>query len=216
MMNIDLPYTFNKNTMYPFIESVINNRMEPKSGKIRFIFNKLGFIEPSGVTILSNVIEWLKQRNVKITFSVPKNKKTAPTEGIEYLDDSMFFKHYLGRNLTKNACVRNTTLPLEFIAYDQSYGWKENTFIPWLSSRLFVSNHSLADIDVSFGEIFNNIRDHAEENTGCIYAQHYPRKDQIKISISDFGVGIPNTMRRINNKYSDGEALEKAIEDGVS
>lgn len=216
MLEVSIPYSFNENTMYSFIESVIDEKMIPKDNIIKFDFRNLNFIEPAGVTILTNLVEWLKRRKVRVEFTYPKDTNQEPTKGIKYLDDSMFFNHYLKENLTSNPNVRITTMPLEFIAYDASYGWLDRDFIPWLSGRLNISNSSLGEIKTCFGEIFNNIRDHADENTGCIFAQHYPNKDKIQISISDFGIGIPNNIRKVYPGISDSTALERAIEEGVS
>jgi len=66
------------------------------------------------------------------------------------------------------------------------------------------------------GEIFNNIKDHSSENIGSIYAQHYPNKNLLIFSIADFGVGIPQNIRKINNELSDEEALGFAIIEGVT
>lgn len=216
MLVVNLPYTFNKSTMYSFINAVIDSDMIPKDSEIKFNFNNLNFIEPSGVTILSNLIEWLRQKGVQVIFTYPEDTITNPTKGIKYLDDSMFFQHYLDKCLTQHAEVRSTTMPLKLIDYDESYQWIDFRFIPWLSERLLISPHSLTDIKVSVGEIFNNIRDHAGEKTGCIFAQHYPNKKRLKISISDFGIGIPNTIRREYPSLNDEQALRKAIEEGVS
>lgn len=216
MLTVNIPYSFNKNTMYNFIDTVIDSEMKPKGDKITFSFNNLGFIEPPGVTILSNLIEWLMQREVKVKFSYPNDSEKSPTKGIKYLDDSDFFKHYLGKNITENAMVRSTTIPLKHIDYDQSYTWLDQKFTFWLSNALNLESDNLGDIKMSFGEIFNNIRDHAKERTGCIFAQHYPNKRKIHISISDFGVGIPNTIRREYPLLNDEDALIKSIEEGVS
>lgn len=216
MLTINIPYSFKAITMYAFIDSVIDSDMNPRDNEIIFSFHNLGFIEPSGVTILSNLIEWLKKRKVNVRFAYPTDSNMTPTQGIKYLDDSQFFKHYLGKNITKNASVRSTTNPIKLIDYDQSYMWLEKEFITWLSRNLNVKPTNLADVKVSFGEIFNNIRDHANEITGCIFAQHYPNKEKLIISISDFGVGIPSTIRREYPNLSDEECLEKAIEEGVS
>src|SRR5690606_13738642 len=76
--------------------------------------------------------------------------------------------------------------------------------------------NTLTTIRTCFGEIFNNIQDHAQESTGCIFAQHYPNKNQIKIAISDFGIGIPDNIRRINPSLQDHYAIEKASEEGFT
>jgi anti-sigma regulatory factor (Ser/Thr protein kinase) len=214
-MIVDLPFNFSRQTMYSFLQEVISNDLEPKNDYIGLNFKELRFIEPSGITILSNLIEWFYKKGVSVAIYFPRDPREI-YRAIKYLDDSFFFKRYADTFVTKNNKARTTTFPLETVTHDRSYQWLDNSFIPWLSRELKVPAMSLTDIKVCFGEIFNNIRDHSNEMTGCIFAQHYPNKKEIIISISDFGVGIPNTMRRIHPSLRDDEAILKSIEEGVT
>ena len=127
----------------------------------------------------------------------------------------MFFNRYLRKTLYNNSRVRKTTLELQNVTYSGSYQWLGSTFIPWLSKEMCLSQSSLDTIKMCFGEIFNNINDHAEENIGCIFAQHYPRINEIQISISDFGIGIPNTIRKVDPFLTDTEAIEKLLKKAI-
>ncbi|PAE17306.1 hypothetical protein CHH91_04690 [Virgibacillus sp. 7505] len=214
MLKVYIPEKFKKTTMHILINKVIDSDMMPKSKDISFDFNRLSFIEPAGVTILSNLFEWLMIRGVKVTLTGPKEMSQA----LRFLDDSMFFKHYLNETFSKNAAIRPTTSPLNVINYDESFSYLDNTLLPYLSDMLSVNVKSIVDMKTSFGEIFNNIRDHANEKCGCIFAQRYPNRvpDEIVISVSDFGVGIPETIRRVHPSLNDSEALVHAIVEGVS
>ncbi|MCY7789109.1 ATP-binding protein [Bacillus inaquosorum] len=213
-----VPYRFTRDTMGVLIDKVISSDFEPKDQKIRFDFCDLDFIEPSGVTILGNIIEWLKARGVSITITAPKIVPNGKYSPLKYLDDSMFFNRYVGEPLyEKNASVRNTTLELQNVTYGGSFQWLESKFTPWLAREMgYLRHETVEPIRMCFGEIFNNINDHAEENIGCIFAQHYPKNNQIQISISDFGIGIPNSIRKVDPFLTDSEALKKAVEEGYS
>lgn len=215
MLRVDIPSKFQRETMYSLLSSVIDNDLNPVDHNIELNFTKLRFIEPSGITILSNLFEWLKRQGVNITLIHPKGPfpKKNP---IQFLDDSGFFERYLKYSLTSNPSRRSTTMPLKLVAYNNSYQWLDNDFTFWLSNQLGVSSESLTNIKISFGEIFNNIRDHAQENTGCIFAQHYPANDEVKIAISDFGIGIPKNVRKIEPSLLDDQALEKATTEGFT
>ncbi|QAT66804.1 ATP-binding protein [Bacillus glycinifermentans] len=216
LLNVKLPYRFTKDTMGGLIDKVITKDFFPKDQEITFDFCSLDYIEPSGVTILSNLFEWLKARDVRVKLKTPKKVPIGRDSGLKYLDDSMFFNRYLRKTLYNNSRVRKTTLELQNVTYSGSYQWLGSTFIPWLSKEMCLSQSSLDTIKMCFGEIFNNINDHAEENIGCIFAQHYPRINEIQISISDFGIGIPNTIRKVDPFLTDTEAIEKAVEEGYS
>ena len=51
---------------------------------------------------------------------------------------------------------------------------------------------------------------------GVIFAQHYPRENQINIALADFGIGIPITVRTKLPNLDDNEAIIKAVESGFT
>lgn len=213
-LTVYVPYDFNRESMNTFIDQIIDPDFIPKSKHLKIDFSKMNFIEPAGVTILSNIFHWLRAREVRVDIVYPKF--ADPTGGVKFLDDAMFFKKYLSKTLYPFSSVRKTTLELQDVTIDRSYQWLDTKFTPWLAERMNLNISSFHAIKMSVGEIFNNIRDHSDENIGCIFAQHYPRINKIKINISDFGVGIPETIRRVSQSLNDDEALEKAIVDGFS
>lgn len=215
-MKVALPKSFNRHTMYDLLNSVITSNLQPKDNEIDFDFRELTFIEPSGVTILSNLFEWLYKEKVRINIFCPNEFGSGKNKAIKFLDDSMFFKKYCNLTLSEKPIVRATTMPLELISWERSFQWLDGNFTYWLSSRLCVTPQSLTNIKMCFGEIFNNINDHAQQNIGCVFAQHYPKNNEIKIAISDFGVGIPDNIRKISPSLQDHQALLKAIEEGFT
>ena len=65
-------------------------------------------------------------------------------------------------------------------------------------------------------EIFHNVDFHAGIDTGCTFSEHFPKQQRICIAISDWGVGIPRNVRRIENVASDAAALEMAAKEGFT
>lgn len=53
-----LPQAFNADTMYPFLSQVVDEQRNAKCSKVIFDFDRLKFIEPVGIVVLSNVIEY--------------------------------------------------------------------------------------------------------------------------------------------------------------
>jgi len=212
-LEVFLPGRFNRASMYQLIGDIIDQDQLPKSEKVILNFSTLGFIEPVGVTVLSNVTEWLLKKGVHLTYRTPSDLNSR--ESLRYLDDSLFFRRYVGEKFRPTAKPRNTTIPLELVTYQESYRWFEK-ILYWLSLKLNVSTRALSTIKVCLQEIFNNINDHSQENIGCVTAQHYPRNNCIVVAISDFGVGIPYNIQKIHPSLSDHLALQKASEEGVS
>lgn len=86
----------------------------------------------------------------------------------------------------------------------------------WLQRQTGRQN-AFSSICLSIDEIFNNISDHSTEQIGSISGQYYPRKKEIVITISDFGIGIPTTIRnKYKLGYGDNKLIEYALEEGVS
>ncbi|MNW51809.1 Histidine kinase-, DNA gyrase B-, and HSP90-like ATPase [compost metagenome] len=214
-MKVYLPKYFNRNTMYELVASVLDEDMIPKSKEFEFDFTTLNFIRPVGVTVLSNLIGKLKKHGSRVgfTYYMPDRKKRFCP--MAFLDDSMFFKHYLHETLDANSSLRPTTLPLADVTYEASYQYLDNT-ISWLAGKLSLTKESLGDLKASLGEIFNNIIDHSSENAGSVFIQQYPKEDKVMVSISDFGVGIPSSIQNIVSGIDDAEALRLAIKEGFT
>ncbi|MGY3718641.1 ATP-binding protein [Sutcliffiella cohnii] len=215
-MQIDLPRRLNRETMYVLLQKVITKDREPVADELVFNFNTLSiWIEPCGVTILSNLIHWLENRRVKVGI-IPGEVNPMKDSPNKFLDDSKFFEEHIGEKLTESAQVCSTTLPLRQVNAENPTGWIFNEFIPWLSRQLGVPAKRLDTIRVYMEEILNYIRDHADKLTGCIFAQYIPANHEVLISISDFGVGIPYNVQKKHPSLTENEAIRKAVERGFS
>lgn len=212
-VTVPLPFSFNAKNIHVLLEGALDSDLNPAADKVIFDFSKLNFADPTAITVLSNVVEYLKQkRGAKVYF----RNFNYPTEGNKFLDDSGFFLRYVGQPAFKGSKLRSTTLPLEMVTYDRSYPWIYNTFAEWISDRVGLSKASFASINVCLQEIFNNISDHSGEKIGCVFTQHYPQKGEVMLTISDFGVGIPFNVRKVAPEVTDAEALEKAVVEGFT
>lgn len=203
--------------MTGFIESILDNELKPKRNHIIIDFTNLSFITPEGVVILHNIALWLTRNNVKTQFQIPRlSNSPGQANALKYLDDTGFFQLHLHERLWNSSKLRSTTIEIKEVAIEQYIQWLNFTFFPWLSGRLNQQETGFAELNTCLQEIFNNIRDHSQEDIGCVFAQHYPAKNRVDISISDFGVGIPNTVKKVNALVSDEKALALATEEGFT
>ncbi len=178
--------------------------------EICFDFSNLNFIRPTGMAFLCNMVDWLASLECKVFFQ----GHTALTAPLRYLDDSQFFNMKLGANIRINARCRSTTFQLQQVRHSDSSASLALKFLPWLADRLDATPQavSLQDIKTCSMELFNNIRDHTQFDIGCICAQHYPRDNQVEIAIADFGLGIPNSVRKIRPEMTeDASAITEAF-----
>lgn len=210
-----LPKDLTRKSINKLMIDVLDKDKEPIYKKVTIDFTTLSFIQPAGVVAIDNMISWLHKKDVEVVFrhftDIHNNKDVT-----KYLDDSGFFKKYLGECLVEDANLRPTTIPLQNVTYEQSHSWLRNIFTPWLAGQLNVKISTLGNIEMCLGEIFNNIQDHSYENIGCLYAQHFPQKKLLTFCIADFGVGIPYNVRKVHPEYTDSEALKQAIVEGFT
>jgi len=180
--------------------------------EIEIDFSDVTFVSPPNVAFLSNFSHWFKQAGSSVTFSNMQQNR----EATKYLDDSGFFLTHLGKRLNVDGKCRATTMELKQIEKTHSHGWLEYDFLPWIMASSGLSKASLAEVKTCIQELFNNISDHTPFEVGCFFGQWYPKEKRIVISISDFGAGIPQNVKKIVPDLDDDRAIIKAVEDGFS
>lgn len=207
-----LPQRFNADTMLPFLSEVVDEQRDAKCSKVVFDFARLKFVEPVGIVVLSNVIEYFRLLKCKVAFK--NHSHSSP--GIQFLDDSLFFQQYLGNKLFSKSRTRPTTIPLNLIHSRRAQDYLLNTLMPWVGDAVGMSSDSLVGTRVSLEEILQNVKDHSGVEVGCTFAQHFPNRNRIQIAISDFGSGIPSVVRTKLPHKSDAAALRLACEEGFT
>jgi anti-anti-sigma regulatory factor len=210
---IKIPIKFDLSATRGFVRGIVGASGTPNDKSFLFDFSKINFIDGSGYTVLSNTLGWLLSQGCEIYFI---NHQDTKRTVISYLDDCGFFYNYTGKSLRYEACARGSTIPCTTIKHASAFGWLENTFSPWISYELNVSHGALTSIRTCIKELFNNINDHSMQDTGFVHVQHYPNLKKIGITVSDFGTGIPNTIRKRFGHMSDGAAILLASQDGVT
>lgn len=209
---VSLPRDFDGQAMAIVVKDLINETGNKLPKEITFNFQSLGFIRPAGVAFLNNLVRWLQEKGAKVFFSGLDLHHAS----IQYLDDSLFFEHHMGQKLRPLARLRSTTLPLREVKHAESHMWLRMSFVPWLAERLGIPAQSLGEIQTCVSELFNNIKDHTRYDIGCIFVQHFPKEDRVIIAVSDFGSGIPSSVRKVAPDLDDVQAIKKAVEEGFS
>jgi anti-anti-sigma regulatory factor len=213
MQIVTIPRKFNESAVHKFTAGFVSQSGEPLNHKIVFDFGSLDFIDGTGFTMLCNAIEWLAFNGCEILFRGHGNETR---QGIIYLDRCGFFQSYIGNKLSLSNRPLDTAIPCISVTHANAHGWIHSTLSPWLCRNLNVNDDRLPSIRTLVKEIFNNIADHSTCNTGFIHVQHYPNIRQIRLTVSDFGQGIPSTMRRSFGYMKDSEAIFKACQEGVT
>ena len=209
--NFILPKRLDSNNVYVALQQFLDaNPVFPTL--VNVDFSRVTFIRPPNVAFLSNFTNFFTQRGSKVNFS----GMVVARQAIKYLDDSGFFETHLGERLHPNSRCRPTTFPLQTVARADSHGWLEFNFLPWLVAKSGLTKTSLAEVKTCIQELLNNICDHTQFDEGCIFGQWYPNENQIIVSIADFGIGIPENVRKVEPHLDDNAALIRAVQDGFS
>lgn len=209
---VPIPQYFKAESLQRFLPNLIGPNKDPLHNRVFLDFKNLTFIAGDGITVLSNTIEWLLKRGVSVSFV----NHIPITDPIKYLDDCGFFKTYLGNELSPFATVRETTIPLRKVRPAECHFWLDQDVTCWLAHKLGTTPSSLAEIRTCIKEIFNNIIDHSMEDLGCVHIQWHPNINDIHIAISDFGWGIPASIRQKFTVDDDGDAILLATQEGVT
>lgn len=203
MYNIVIPQRLTDEVIAEFNKEVLDHMNFYLPHEVNFQFEQLEFIEPSGVVTLWNMVDLIEQEyGSTIYYSCPADFERYPRRyaAVDYLDDSLFFQKVMGKKLHRLSKERSTTNGLTKLKkgnFNQQY--IDNT-ISWLKCDVNLKEKSFSFLETALSEVFNNIIDHSGSPIGgCSFAQHYPNKKRIMLSIGDYGVGIANKMK---NKFS--------------
>lgn len=215
-MNILLPERLNRTTMFLLLKQVIDETGDPLHKKYDFHFTKCRrFIEPIGVTFIHNLVRWLYSKDIPVTFTYTTDLKILrnPLEPQRFLDDCGFFEMHINEKIYQHSSLRPTTVSVQDVFMDKFPAWLRTFFVPWIAQSINKTPEELATLKTCLEEIFNNVRDHARKETSCVFAQHFPQKNCITISIADIGVGIINHIQSHEeySNYTDEEALRSAV-----
>lgn len=212
--DVVLPRELDELAIIDCIAKCVSTHGAPKHKEVSFDFSSVSFVKPTGVTAFANLIRWLLKWGCIVSFVGTQSM----TRALKYLDDSQFFKKYLGKTLGICSSIRETTIELAELKADSRHQWVDCVLLPWLNLRLGIDTDGhLPEFRVCIEEVFNNITDHSGEQTACAFAQHYPRLNAIELSISDFGVGIPyNVRKKLQHAIPAPHAIQQAVLEGFS
>jgi anti-sigma regulatory factor (Ser/Thr protein kinase) len=86
-----------------------------------------------------------------------------------------------------------------------------------LSAIRHFKRSDLSAMEWAINEIADNVINHSESSVGgFIQLTNHSQRKQIEVVVADSGIGIPTTIRSAHPEYSDSEALDSAIREGVT
>lgn len=175
-------------------------------------FGQIEYIYTVQLASLACLIEEYHQAGILIEFINCIHSPISP-----YLEEIKFFQYWTEEfDRTKYTEVRNRnciclwkvhfSMISPFVNHFQQFAQKH-----WEQGKDFSSLNS------SLSELFNNIDHHSKSQIeGYAMIQYHPTHQQLRISVCDFGLGIPTTVNQFLEEkgkvLSNEEAIKKAFE----
>ena len=209
---IAIPQRLTSDTMRRFVHDSLSIAGKTKGDTAEFDFQNLRIISPVGIAVLSNTFEFLKHS--KIAYELINHSKLS--EAILYLDEAGIFKEYSGGRVFFNEPERFRFSPLARFHADQYSKYFFFNLLPWLKQELNISSDAVEAVSANLEEIFHNVDYHSGIKSGCVFAQHIPKKGVVEISVSDFGCGIPQNVSKKLPGLSDDQCIYQACQEGFT
>lgn len=170
-------------------------------------FNNCSFLEPNAVAFLGGLVRLLQLNNRQVFFRADRS-----SSAFKFLSKNGFLD-----NLSD---IGSTTTSNTAIPFRQDIDKDKDDIISYLS-HAWLEGHNLKlsdklrnELAGKVWEIYDNAFSHAESPVGIIsYGQFYPNLKLLKLTVIDFGVGIPHNVRAFleNPNYPANTAMEWAF-----
>lgn len=183
---------------------------------VEFSFIECTLLRPHHIVTLACLIEEYHIYGIKILFKEEANYVC------DYLKQINFFNYWNGDidRSSFNSKEDRTAFSLWKIKKEMISYYAEE------AKKYFTNNYllekELDPISICLGELFNNIYDHAKSQVdGYVLTQFYPKRRELVIAVSDFGVGIPDSINNFLKSQnlepvSDEEAIRKSFVRGFT
>ena len=179
-------------------------------------FSQSDFLQPDSLLLLVNLFNGLRSKGVAVHLTFYGNKKYAAFRFAQRIN---FFSH-LNLNIPEEFERHDSTGRfLEISKFDRGNIYKlQEKLIMVLDKNALVDKNVLALLYFCFNEILDNVLNHSGMSHGWVSAQHLPYNSEIRICISDSGMGIHSALTatgRFNN-YSEADSVKNCIVNGVT
>lgn len=207
-LRININRNLNDNSWdYDFLFKLLHDYKAVVNEEIRFDFTGCRFLQQNAVSFLGGFIRLLQQNSNTIYFNL-----NSIIEPIRVNLEQNGFLYELGLGGSR---WDGNSIPYRE-DFRQAGDYSDYLSERWLGQGWVNIQQDLKDHIVSHViEAYVNVFDHANSPVGVISCgQRYPNKQELKIALVDFGVGIPHTVREYVKEpdMSSNQALRWAFE----
>lgn len=183
-------------------------RVDPQ---VTFNLSRAEFITPFGVTVIAGTITRCIARGKQVFYQRPVSNDVE-----SWLSSISFSRLFQVDQMSQAA--RETSIELRQLkGLNPIY---VEDLVNLLDHNMNLSPGVRDSIKLSLQELLTNVFDHSESEIGCfVCAQFTPRSQLIRLSVTDLGIGILNSLKKVRQYSSitaSREAITLAVEEGVS
>ncbi len=174
-------------------------RKELSNINIELIIEK-SFLEPTDILILTQFIIKQNQRNCEITVSASDSNVLDYLKAIKIVD---FCSKNIDMATTLDAIENYTAMPIRRVEEESMFSYIDSTQKYF---RSFCDGKDLSMLDLCLSELINNVHNHSHSSIGAyVFCQYYSSQNEIKLAVSDLGIGIPMSVNSFNKSKNQKE-----------
>jgi hypothetical protein len=175
-------------------------------------FSNCAHLRQNAIAFLGGLINLIQSRGGEVTF-LWKSLKREVYDSLEQTG----FMHRFGEGLPAR--------PGHSIPYREDKTQEKDSLVDYLRTHwigrdwVHISDLAQEAIIGTVLEIYSNAFDHGKSDVGIFSCgQHYVKGKDLKLTVVDFGVGIPSNVRLYlnNENYPANEAIKWAVKPGNS
>ncbi|HEY5073372.1 MAG TPA: hypothetical protein VII34_01665 [Pyrinomonadaceae bacterium] len=184
--------------------------LQSTQGDVEFDFAKCGFIGQNAVAFIGGAARLMESRGWAVRFltgGMPLRVKVNLQQN--------GFLHAFGQG--RRGWLGNS-IPFRQDSQEDPRGFVQYLEKQWLGRGWVDVSAALREAIVSrVGEAYTNVFQHSKSPVGlCSCGQYFPKLHQLKLTLVDFGVGIPSNVRlflqRTKNLKPEQLSAEKCME----
>jgi len=186
----------------------IANAIRSSGNDVLFDFNECQFLAQNTIAFMGGLTAWIIFKKRKVSYSL---------EGIssavrKHINDNGFLEAFQIGNNTGH--VKDTAVPFKIDVKQDEIGFINYLLNNWLlTSRIDIGDDLKQLLVACVSEAYLNVFHHANSPIGVsICGQYFPNKQELDITLIDFGVGIPyNVNNFLPNSLTSPKALLWAL-----
>ena len=163
-----------------------------------------GKICPEHIVTLACFVEYLYRKGVAPSVT------SSDMVGQYLYEDLGLWKYWRGQQNYAPAASDSILNLWRFVEEEKDlHGRRISEYL----KRRFFKNKDLSAVEVGLTESFYNISDHSKANGNAFCFLSYNKDaEKLNVAVCDFGIGIPNCVRKVLPYLNDAQAISKAIE----